>query len=333
MLVGVRKRPDNVRQLPELESGLPGGAERLDRGGRLQAEELVPERRAQSAYGKSGLLKKPGERDRTEVGAVLVNDVPDPAAMERVEAVGHLEENHGLAAIPNGAAKCQKEFPWAVEVFQNVPAANKLCRVAGVSVSVDVADHGDALPSSAPVRGAVVARIEAEATSVSHLAEQGQELPLSTSNLDDILIPEVVFLDQACGQSPGIGLEAWGEVEGVLIGPGVVCPAGIEGNIGDHSARPAEAEPDITSGSGEGSLPAGPEDVTVNRNILHLKENNGIFVTADRAIVRMHNASVRQDITGPDDGEPNPDGSKLPWLLGQQRPDSSQAVGNKDFRN
>src|SRR5262245_263865 len=154
-------------------------------------------------------MKYASERRRKEVGAVLVNDVPDCQLFERIEKVRDFEEHSTFFPLPYRRMQLQQEPSRVFDVLKDMSAANQICFVPRVGLGVEIADK---LDTFAIFHSLVIAWVETEATVPSPGAEHRKELAPSAANLDDIPVVQMVLFDEFGSQFVGVALKAGGKM-------------------------------------------------------------------------------------------------------------------------
>jgi hypothetical protein len=93
-------------------------------------------------------------------------------------------------------------------MFQDVATTYQSWYTDKIPLRICVRDHRDLVRNRPVDLGRPVARVEAETMTATPLAQEPQEVPVPTSNLDHILTAQVVALNQLHYQGLGVVAEA-----------------------------------------------------------------------------------------------------------------------------
>ena len=125
---------------------------------------------------------------------MLVDDVPDPEPLERVESIRHLEEDHRLRATLGEAPHRAQKREGIGDVLEHVATTDEV----GLRVSVGVLERTrpdrDGRRQRAGARG-FVRGVKPESAVPAEPAEEAEKLPVAAPDLDDRLAAQPVALD------------------------------------------------------------------------------------------------------------------------------------------
>ncbi len=139
---------------------------------------------------------------------MLVVDVPEGKLTQDARDVGNLKEGDCVPAVSQGASHHAHELLSRLDMFEGVPATHEVGGQVRILLGIEIGDEGDPGSGLAGEPAVDVARIDSDAPIVSQFAEERQELALTATDLQDVLAPETVSLDQATGEVLGKRLEA-----------------------------------------------------------------------------------------------------------------------------
>jgi len=186
--------------------------------------------------------EEPRKRAGTEVGAVLVEDVPEGLNVKNAYNTGHLHEDEGLRILdryPNGLHEAVR----IVNMLQRMPTGNAIGLKLTVLFRIELLDEANAghlFAASGHIGG-----IDADASVVARLAEQPKIIALAATDLDDLLVPNPVFIDKPVRYAGEKLHEGRGKSLLVFIALGEVVDRCVEFAVEDKAARVAKGENDI----------------------------------------------------------------------------------------
>jgi hypothetical protein len=102
-----------------------------------------------------------------------------------------------------------------------------------------------------------VSGIEGDSMVGAEFVEELQELSSPVADLEDVLVPQGVAIDQLIGQASLKRLEGRGALIEFLMKASGTRAFGIKRSIEDQPASLAELERDVASWEGDGLVPAG----------------------------------------------------------------------------
>lgn len=167
---------------------------RIDRGGRgygsarlaLDADELSVVKLGDVPHGEAVVAEQTRERAAAEVGAVLVDEVPDAQIAQRVSGVGDLEEYDRARLGVEAVADAANERDRMLNMLQHVRARQQITRIARVLGTVEVANERRIARRRRGIAVRRVASVEPIAAIVAGLAEERQEVAAAAADVDDV---------------------------------------------------------------------------------------------------------------------------------------------------
>jgi hypothetical protein len=128
---------------------------------------------------------------------------------ESEESIRYLAEHDAGPLISDGGPHLIQEVTRTVHVFQEVATTDQSWRTLKGLRRVHVPDEGDPIHGRLVNSGRIVAWIKTETITAAPLAQEPQEMPVSTANLDHVPTVQVVALDEVRNQCLSVVLESW----------------------------------------------------------------------------------------------------------------------------
>jgi len=220
---------------------------------------------------------------------VLIIDVPEVKVLQHPDQVGDLEEHDRPFAIAHGAAYCAHKLRGIGNVLERHLAAEEIGLDVRILLGVEVLDELDVGVLAGRVALFHKGRIKADTFVVAHLAQDGEKLALAAADLDHLLVPQIVFLNQGSGQLGVEGAEGRRKTLRLFILGRVFVNRGIEHGVGHKAALRAEAERDVALRIAGGHFARGHQQHAVHRNLLHfVKHAHGADETVRTSFSRVH---------------------------------------------
>ena len=218
---------------------------------------------------ESAQTEEAGQRARTKIGAVLVENIPERLDIENTHDAGHFKKE-GRCCISTGRAYCFHKPEGIVNMLECMATCNAIGLDIAVPAGVKLLDEthiGHIRDAARNIR-----RIDPDTGVVTQLADQPDKVPLAAADLNNALVANTVFVDKALSD-PGDELNECGRKTLLILIPlRVIVDRGIKHAIEDESARIAEGQHNILTGNRKGLLAIIDRDQTLRRRIMDREE-------------------------------------------------------------